>query len=74
VFADPQVQHLGIASPVSHERKGKFHLVGSAINMEGVTKGIRSPTADAGQHTDEILRGVGYSAAEIDSMRANGVI
>jgi len=74
VFADPQVQHLGIASPVSSERKGTFNLVGSALNMEGVKKGIRSPTAEAGQHTDEILRGVGYSAAEIDAMRANGVV
>ncbi len=74
VFADPQVQHLGIASPVSSGRRGTFNLVGSAINMEGVKKGIRSPTPEAGQHTDEILRGVGYTAAEIDTMRANGVV
>ena len=74
VFADPQVQHLGIASPVSSERKGKLSLVGSAINLEGVSKKIRSATPEAGQHTEEILRSVGYSDAEMNTMRANGVI
>jgi len=39
-----------------------------------VPKGIRSPTLEPGTHTDEILRSVGYSAAEIDTMRAGGII
>ncbi len=74
VFADPQVQHLGIASPVTSEKRGTFNLVGSPLNMEGVSKKIRSPTPEAGQHTDEILRSIGYSDAEMNTMRANGII
>ncbi len=74
VFADPQVQHLGIASAVASTRRGSFKLVASPLNMEGVAKGIRSPTPDAGQHTDEILRGLGYTDAEVETMRTNGVI
>jgi formyl-CoA transferase len=74
MFADPQVQHLGMAAPVHSEKRGEFSLVSSPINMEGLSRAIRSPTPEAGQHTEEILLGVGYSSAEIEAMRANGVI
>jgi len=74
MFADPQVQHLGMAAPVTSERRGTFSLVNSPLNMEGLPRAIRSPTPEAGQHTDEILRSVGYSGAEIEAMRASGVI
>ena len=74
VFADPQVRHLGIAAPVSNERGSTLNLVASALNVEGLPRTIRSPTPEAGQHTEEILRGVGYSAAELDSLRTKGVI
>jgi formyl-CoA transferase len=74
VFADPQVQHLGIAAPVTSKKKGDFHLVASPINLEGVPKKIRSATPEAGEHTSEILRSIGYGDAEIEKMRAGGVI
>ena len=74
VFADPQVEHLGIAAPVSSENRGSFKLVGSPLNMEGLPKAIRSPTPEAGQHTEEILRSLGYADAEMSTMRKNGVI
>jgi formyl-CoA transferase len=74
VFADPQVEHLGIAAPVSNARRGSFKLVASPLNMEGVPKGIRSPTPEAGQHTEEILRSLGYTDADMQTMRKNGVI
>ena len=74
VFADPQVKHLGIASPVKSEKLGDINLVGSPLNLTGVSKKIRSATADAGAHTDEVLAAVGYSKEELKTMRANGVI
>ena len=74
VFADPQVQHLGIASAVTSAKRGNFNLVASPLNMEGVPKDIRSPTPEAGQHTDEILRSLGYTDAALQSMRTNGII
>jgi formyl-CoA transferase len=74
VFADPQVQHLGMAASVTCPRMGEYKLVASPLNVAGVPKGIRSPTLEPGTHTDEILRSVGYSAAEIDTMRAGGII
>jgi formyl-CoA transferase len=74
VFADPQVQHLGIATPVMHPTLGELRLVGSALNLQGVPKNIRSATPAVSEHTDEVLSELGYSADEIAEMRAKGVI
>jgi crotonobetainyl-CoA:carnitine CoA-transferase CaiB-like acyl-CoA transferase len=74
VFADPQVQHLGIAAPVKSKTKGDISLVNSPINLEGLPKKIRSATPEAGEHTVEILQSIGYGADDIEKMRAAGAI
>ncbi|WP_426955801.1 CaiB/BaiF CoA transferase family protein [Muricoccus radiodurans] len=74
VFADPQVQHLGLAQPVTHPRLGEQQLVGTAINMAGVPDAIRMPTPDPGQHTDEILAEMGYDEAAVAALRAKRVV
>jgi crotonobetainyl-CoA:carnitine CoA-transferase CaiB-like acyl-CoA transferase len=74
VFDDPQVKHLGMATPASHPRLGDIHMVDSPINLEGVETSIRSVAPLAPGDTDAVLAEVGYSAAEIDAMRADGVV
>ena len=74
VFADPQVQHLGIARPVNSAQLGTFNVVASGINIAGVPKDIREATAPAGAHTEEVLRGVGYTDKQLADLRAKGVI
>jgi formyl-CoA transferase len=73
-FSDPQVQHLGLAAEISHPKRGAFKVVGSPINVEGTPKKMRRPTPDAGEHTDEILKNIGYTDAQLKALRANGVI
>ena len=73
-FADPQVRHLGMATPVEHPRLGRFDVVASPLTLSGVSKAVRSPTPDAGAHTAEVLRGLGYGEAEIEELRRQGAI
>jgi formyl-CoA transferase len=73
VFADPQVQHLGIGVPVTTPLFGDTRMVGSPLNFDGLPRDIRSPTPEAGAHTDEILSWLGYSADEMQALRAAGV-
>jgi crotonobetainyl-CoA:carnitine CoA-transferase CaiB-like acyl-CoA transferase len=73
-FADPQVQHLNIAAPVDHPRVGRMHLVSSPLNLEGLTKKIRSSAPTEGIHTVEVLKWIGYSDEKIQHMREQGVI
>ncbi len=74
VFADPQVKHLGMAVPMAHPRLGTKAVVASAIAISGHRRDIRMATRDAGQDTDAVLREVGYSEAEIATMRAKGAV
>ena len=74
VFADPQVRHLGMATPAEHPRLGETQMVATPINMEGLETGVRQIAPLAPADTDDVLAEIGYSAAEIAQMRAERVI
>ncbi len=75
-FEDPQVQHLKMARPVSHESLGEYDLVRSPINLSNVPQDERfeRPGPELGQHTNEILLEMGLSTEEIDQLRQQGAI
>ena len=73
VFADPQVQHLGIAAPVQSPLLGDTRLVGTPLNLDGLPRTIRTPTPEPGAHTDEVLQWLGYSDSERAALREAGV-
>ncbi|MGH8759779.1 MAG: CoA transferase, partial [Burkholderiales bacterium] len=74
VFADPQVQHLGMAVPVPKPDGGELKLVGPAIRLSRTPTRMKRAIGPAGEHNDIILREVGYSEAEISGLRAAEVI
>jgi formyl-CoA transferase len=75
VFADPQVQHLEMARPVHHPKLGDIKVVGQAINMTRTPEPAElRPTPDLGQHTDDVLRELGYNDAAIADLRARDVV
>ena len=73
-FSDPQVQHLGIASPVSHPTAGEIKILRNATNLEGVSNDIRAASPLKGQHSEELLTQFGFSDEEIDSLSHSGVV
>jgi crotonobetainyl-CoA:carnitine CoA-transferase CaiB-like acyl-CoA transferase len=74
VFADPQVQHLHAAAEVNHPRLGKFKILNQAVKLSRTPATLKTATPDVGQHTDEILAEIGYDAAGIKRLRAEGVV
>jgi crotonobetainyl-CoA:carnitine CoA-transferase CaiB-like acyl-CoA transferase len=75
VFADPQVQHLGICRPVDHPTLGSFDIVGQPIHLSAFPQPARlRPTPDQGQHTDEVLRELGYDSGTIAGLRQKGAV
>jgi len=73
-FSDPQVQHLGLASPVSHPTAGEIKILRNATNLEGVPNGIRSASPLQGQHSEELLTQFGFTNEEIDSLARSGAV
>ena len=73
-FADPQVQHLGMAAPVSHPTAGDISIIRNATQIDGVPNGIRRPSPERGEHTDGILAQFGLAAAEIAVLRDAGAV
>jgi formyl-CoA transferase len=74
MFDDPQVRHLGMATPAIHPRLGETRMVATPINMQGLETGVRSVAPLAPEDTDEVLAELGYSPSEIDQMRTEGAV
>jgi crotonobetainyl-CoA:carnitine CoA-transferase CaiB-like acyl-CoA transferase len=74
VFADPQVRTYGFPTEVEHPKMGKMKLVGNAVTMSRTPPTIDRPPPVLGEHTEEILKSLGYDEASVSSFRAKGVI
>ncbi|MBO0777047.1 MAG: CoA transferase, partial [Actinobacteria bacterium] len=64
VFADPQVQHLAMTGQVEHPALGRLDILRNAVRMTEAPATVRSPAPERGEHTGEVLAGLGYSRAE----------
>ncbi len=74
VFADPQVKHLKMARKVKHPKLGEIELVGQAVSLSRTPWEMRGPAPERGEHTDAVLRELGYQDQDISRLRKEGVI
>jgi crotonobetainyl-CoA:carnitine CoA-transferase CaiB-like acyl-CoA transferase len=74
VFADPQVRHLGIAQPVEHAALGRIELVGQAVSLSRTPSRLNTASPEPGEHSNAILRGLGYSECDIARLRERGIV
>lgn len=73
VAKDPQVLHNGIIKEIEHPVAGSYKAVGTPIDFSETPPTIRRPAPLLGQHNDEILRELGYSAEEIARFKEKGI-
>jgi crotonobetainyl-CoA:carnitine CoA-transferase CaiB-like acyl-CoA transferase len=74
VFDDPQVRHLRMARSVEHPKLGEISLVGQPLVFSDCEGAPRTAAPELGQHTNEILRELGYTAGEIARLREKNII
>ena len=74
VFSEPQALARGLRMELPHPSAGNVSLVRSPMRFSEtpVAHGVPPPTL--GQHTDEVLRALGKSDAEIAQLRVKKVI
>jgi formyl-CoA transferase len=73
MFADPQVQHRGLVQYASDPELGEVPHIRTPVKIgEGVR--VRDVAPKLGEHNAEIFGRLGVSEAEMNALRAKGVL
>lgn len=65
MFNDPQVQARQMIREMDHPTAGKIRLTGSPLKLSRTPIEVKRHPPLAGEHTEEVLQEIGYSAEEM---------
>jgi crotonobetainyl-CoA:carnitine CoA-transferase CaiB-like acyl-CoA transferase len=71
---DPQIRARNMIVEVETPTGEKVKQVGISVKLSDTPGSIRSLASKLGQHTDEVLGGLGYAQSDIDRWRESGAI
>jgi crotonobetainyl-CoA:carnitine CoA-transferase CaiB-like acyl-CoA transferase len=74
MFDHPQVKALDMVTPVTHPVVGSLRALGVPINFSTMPQRVQQPAPTLGQHTEEILQGLGYTAEQLADLERAKVI
>src|SRR5262249_11486578 len=74
LFADPQVRHLEMVAHVDDPELGRVPHVRTPVRLSAGPASVRSGAPKLGAHTAEVLRGLGYTPAQLETLRRDRVI
>ncbi len=73
VFEEPQVKHLGTLKKVVSPRLGEQTLMGQPVTLTRTPSTIARATPKRGEHSEEVLREIGFGDADLQRMKSAGV-
>ncbi len=71
---DPQLAARGMIATLMHPTAGATRVIGAPIKLSDTPASVRTAPPTLGQHTDAVLRQVGYPPDEISALRTARVI
>ena len=74
VFADPQVLAQEMVLEIEHPGHGPVRMTGFPVKLSATPAQLRRPAPELGEHTDAVLRELGYAPEQITSLQAAGII
>lgn len=74
VHEDPEVKHSALFREAEHPVAGAMTMMRRVSKFDGSRGPDRDFPALLGEHTDSVLRDVGYSEAEVEGFRSAGLI
>ena len=72
VLTDPQVRHLDLVEQLTHPQAGKLQFIGGPVRYDGLAKEQSTPPPLLGEHSTAILKELGYDAADVEKLVAQG--
>jgi len=73
-LADPQIAARRMVVDIEHPKIGPMKTIGLPLKSTGELTQIRRPAPWLGQHSEEVLRSLGYGAREIEALFADEVV
>lgn len=74
VAADPHAHAIGLFPEIQHTQLGAYRTVNAPMRFHTADVKPRSPAPALGEHSREVLRGLGITATEIDHLIEQKVI
>ena len=73
VFEDPQTRAQEMVIEVDHPGHGMIKEIGFPVRFDRTPCRVRRPAPELGQHTEEVLREIGYADADIAHLRKSNI-
>ncbi|MCS7125947.1 MAG: CoA transferase [Aigarchaeota archaeon] len=74
VLEDEHVKHRRMVLDIDHPKIGRMKMLGTPFKLSETPGQIRIPPPYKGQHTDEILRELGFSQEDINTFKNKHVV
>ena len=74
VYENEQIVHLNMAVPVKHPALGELRLQAPPSTLSRTPASVRTPAPDVGEHTDEVLGELGFSADDVARLRRDKLV
>ena len=74
IFEDEQVKHLDVVTTLPNVYDKDMHYITQPMTLSRTPPKVVAAAPGWGEHTDEVLAEIGYSADEIKAFHDNGVV
>jgi crotonobetainyl-CoA:carnitine CoA-transferase CaiB-like acyl-CoA transferase len=73
-LGDPQLAARDMIAHLEHAAAGAIRALGVPIKLSDTPGAVRTAPPRLGEHTDAVLRDLGFGDEEVGRLRAGGVI
>jgi crotonobetainyl-CoA:carnitine CoA-transferase CaiB-like acyl-CoA transferase len=74
VFEDAQNIDQHVTARIDHPGHGEVEMLTTPIRVDGAVPPLRAPAPGLGEHTEAVLRELGYTAEDVAALRAEGAV
>jgi crotonobetainyl-CoA:carnitine CoA-transferase CaiB-like acyl-CoA transferase len=74
MFDHPQVRAMGMVTHLTHPLVGGMRTLGVPLNFSKMPSPAQQPAPTLGQHTEEVLQSLGYTAEQLAELKRAKVI